>query len=278
MCCMWNVILLHMWPVSYTHLDVYKRQEFTDVNSVLDLINAYTDAPGWPIADFEGKQPPSENHEILHNDVKVKEVGTYDFNKFSQWMNAGAEQIIKSEPHITSLDSQVGDGDCGYTLVAGVKGITENLDTLSKESLSVAVAQLSDIIEASMGGTSGGLYSILISGFSHGLIQILKNKDDPVTADVVAQAFEIALDTLYKYTKARKGSSTLVDALEPFIKEFSKSKDFKKAVKAADEGAKSTATFEAKFGRASYVGDSSKVEDPGAVGFTEFLKGIESVF
>ncbi|CCD24625.1 dihydroxyacetone kinase NDAI_0D03110 [Naumovozyma dairenensis CBS 421] len=252
--------------------------KFSEVTSVINLLNDFTDAPGWPIADFENKMAPSVNHEILHNDVKVKEVGTYDYESFSKWMKAGAEQIIKSEPHITKLDSQVGDGDCGYTLVAGVNGITENLDKLSKTSLSVATAQISDIIEGSMGGTSGGLYSILISGFSHGLIQVLKNKGDPVTAEATAEAFEIALETLFKYTKARKGSSTLVDALAPFIEEFAKSKDFKKAVQAAAEGAKSTGTFEAKFGRASYVGDSSNVADPGAVGFTEFLKGIESAF
>lgn len=252
--------------------------EFPEIQSVFELLNAYTDAPGWSPGFFESKRGPSINHGILHTEVKVTEVGKYNFEKFTKWMKAGAEQIIKAEPHITRLDTQVGDGDCGYTLVAGVNGITANLDNISKTSLSEAMAQVSDIIESSMGGTSGGLYSILISGLSHGLIQVCKDKDEQVTPEIVSKAFEIALDTLYKYTKARKGSSTMIDALEPFVKEFALSKDFKKAVTAADEGARSTATFEAKFGRASYVGDSSSVEDPGAVGLVEFLKGIESTF
>lgn len=252
------------------------QSDFEEIKSVLDLLNAFTNAPGWPIADFEKTSAPSVNDDLLHNEVTAKAVGTYDFDKFAEWMKSGAEQVIKSEPHITELDNQVGDGDCGYTLVAGVKGITENLDKLSKDSLSQAVAQISDFIEGSMGGTSGGLYSILLSGFSHGLIQVCKSKDEPVTKEIVAKSLGIALDTLYKYTKARKGSSTMIDALEPFVKEFTASKDFNKAVKAAEEGAKSTATFEAKFGRASYVGDSSQVEDPGAVGLCEFLKGVQS--
>lgn len=252
------------------------QDKFSEIESVIDLINTPTDAPGWPIADFKNKSSPGVNHKILSGETKVKPVGQYDFDVVSKWMKAGAEQIVKSEPHITHLDTQVGDGDCGYTLVAGANAIVNNLDKLSKDSLSEAVTQISNVIEDSMGGTSGGLYSILISGFSHGLIQTIQKKDDPVTRSVVAKSLEIALDTLFKYTKARKGSSTLIDALEPFVKEFAASNDFHKAVKAADEGAKSTGTFSAKFGRASYVGDSSNVEDPGAVGFVEFLKGIES--
>ncbi|KAK5780541.1 dihydroxyacetone kinase PWA37_003173 [Arxiozyma heterogenica] len=252
------------------------QRNFEEIKDVMDLINTPTDAPGWPIGEFKNKMAPSIDDKILSNDIKVKSVGKYDFDAFAKWIKAGAKQIVESEPHITHLDNQVGDGDCGYTLVAGVNGIVNNLDSISKEYLSEAMAQISDIIEDYMGGTSGGLYSILISGFSHGLIQTVPNKDEPVTKEVVSKALEIALETLFKYTKARKGSSTLIDALEPFVKEFVLTKDFHKAVKAADEGAKSTGTFSAKFGRASYVGNSSNVEDPGAVGFVEFVKGMES--
>lgn len=254
------------------------QKTFPEINSVLDLLNDFTDAPAWPVHLVKEKEAPSVNEDILKEDVKVKEVGVYDFNEFSKWMKGGAAQVIKDEPHITSLDVLVGDGDCGYTLVEGVNGITSNLDKLSKTFLSEATAQISSVIESTMGGTSGGLYSILISGFSHGIIQVCQNRDDKVTSGKVAQAFEIALDTLYKYTKARKGSSTMIDALEPFVKEFSATKDFKKAVAAAEKGAISTGTFSAKFGRASYVGDSSTTEDPGAVGLVSFLKGVASVY
>lgn len=253
------------------------KEEFSDVDCVFKLLNAPTDAPGWPVSP-DAQEAPDFNEDLLKSEVKVKDAGSYDFEQFSKRMQAGAEQLIKSEPHITSLDNKVGDGDCGYTLVAGAKGITENLDKLSKKSLSEATAQISDFIESSMGGTSGGLYSILISGFSQGLIKACNKPDEPVTPEIAAKAFDYALETLYKYTKARPGSSTMVDALEPFVKEFSSSKDFNKAVKAAEDGAKSTATFEAKFGRASYVGDSSQVEDPGAVGLVEFLRGVQSAF
>lgn len=254
------------------------KSHFSEINSVLDLINAPTDAPGWPVTSVPGAKGPSFDEDLFTKDVKVKDAGAYNYDNFSQWMKAGAKAVVEAEPHITSLDSKVGDGDCGYTLVAGVNGITGSLSKLSRKSLSEAAAQISDVIESSMGGTSGGLYSILISGFSHGLIRASNSENVPVTPELTAKAFDIALETLYKYTKARPGASTMIDALEPFIKEFSASKDFNKAVAAAEEGAKATAGREAKFGRASYVGDSSNVEDPGAVGLVAFMKGVQLAY
>lgn len=265
---------------SITLLNVTKanriiKQEFCEINSVLDLLNADTDAPGWPRSSTEVK--PEVDANILRNAVKVKDAGSYDFDRFCRWMEGGAEEIIKNEPRITLLDTKVGDGDCGYTLVSGVNAITSNLNKLSRISLSEATAQLSDIVESSMGGTSGGLYSILISAFSHSLIEICENENTPVSSDIVSKSFENSLQTLYKYTNARPGASTLIDALEPFVKEFASSRDFKRAVAAATNGARKTGTLDAKFGRASYVGESSSIEDPGAVGLVFFLKGVEAV-
>ena len=269
-----------------------KAAGLTEVDSVFQLLNEPTDAPAWSpsfcipgtgldtISESTFMGSTLESTTTPESELKVKAVGSYDYTALCNWMRAAATQITKSEPHITELDTQVGDGDCGYTLVAGINGIVNELDHISKESLSLALAQLSHTVETSMGGTSGGLYSILISGFVQGLIETYESKqpDDPVTAAIVAESLVIALRTLYKYTNARRGSSTMIDALDPFVAEFAKSHDFKKAVRAAEEGAKSTASLSAKFGRASYVGDSSHVEDPGAVGLVEFLRGIESTF
>ncbi|SCV02610.1 LAMI_0H01112g1_1 [Lachancea mirantina] len=251
------------------------HEEFSAVKCVRTLLNAPTDAPGWPRISYDKSEAPSIDEKLLQEDVKVKEAGTYDYDHFSKMMKSGADKLIKSEPYITELDSKVGDGDCGYTLVGGAKGITENLEKVDKKYLSQALAQISDIIESSMGGTSGGLYSIMISGLAQGIIQECKEKDTQVTPEILSNAFQHALETLYKYTKARPGSSTVIDALEPFVKEFSSSNDFSKAIEAAEKGAKSTGSIEAKFGRASYVSDSSEIPDPGAIGLVEFLKGVK---
>ena len=84
-----------------------------------------------------------------------------------------------------------------------------------------------------MGGTSGALYSIYLSALAQGVARANESK---VTVAVMAQAAEFALGALGKYTPARVGDRTLVDALDPFVRELSESHDVWKAVEAAREG------------------------------------------
>jgi dihydroxyacetone kinase len=68
-----------------------------------------------------------------------------------------------------------------------------------------------------------------------------------------------------------------MDALIPFIRTFSDTMDFGKAVEQAATGADSTRHLDAVLGRASYVGKgiAESVPDPGAVGVVSILRGIE---
>jgi triose/dihydroxyacetone kinase / FAD-AMP lyase (cyclizing) len=84
-----------------------------------------------------------------------------------------------------------------------------------------------------MGGTSGALYSIYLSALAQGVAQA---KELRVTLPVIAKACEFALIALGKYTPARVGDRTLVDALDPFVRELNESHDLWKAVEAARKG------------------------------------------
>ena len=84
-----------------------------------------------------------------------------------------------------------------------------------------------------MGGTSGALYSIYLSALAQGVAQ---SKEPKVTLPVIAKAAEFALTALGKYTPARVGDRTLVDALDPFVKELNESQDLWRAVDAARKG------------------------------------------
>lgn len=261
---------------SVTLLNVSRlSRAFTQV-PILDLLDAQIDAPGWPLKNFSSDAPSYDESLLKEDSHDVTSVGQYDVEHFHRWFLSGVNSLVKAEPYITKLDTQVGDGDCGTTLVSGGEGITKNFSTIPTSSLSQALHKISDLVETFMGGTSGGLYSIFISGLAQGIID--HGSDGPVDSTVFAQAMEDALETLYKYTRARIGDSTVIDALEPFVKEFSKTKDLSAAIGAAEKGAESTGSIEAKFGRASYVGESSNVPDPGAVGLVEFLKGVQSSF
>ncbi|CCH40629.1 dihydroxyacetone kinase [Wickerhamomyces ciferrii] len=264
---------------SITLLNVTKANKSapSEVKSVVDLLDAETEAAGWPAKRVETKAPTYDPELIKESDDSTQQAGTYDFDHFSKVLKAGTETLIKAEPEITRLDTKVGDGDCGTTLVAGAEGIVKNLDKLPKHSLAATFHKLSNLLEELCGGTMGALLSIYFSGLSQG-VEKNSSKGTPVDPTTFGKALQDALDTLYKYTNARPGDSTIIDALEPFVKEFVKSSDFSKAVAAADKGAQATGSSEAKFGRASYVGDSSDIPDPGAIGLVEFLKGIESAF
>jgi len=133
------------------------------------------------------------------------------------------------------------------------------------------IVALADLVEDTMGGTSGALYSIYLSALAQGVAQSNSSK---VTMDVMASASDFALKALGKYTPARVGDRTLVDALDPFVKELNESKDLWKAVEAAREGAAETAKMTARLGRASYVGGDSLPPDPGAVGVAALVEGI----
>lgn len=130
-----------------------------------------------------------------------------------------------------------------------------------------------------MDGTSGALYAI----FTNSLAAFFKARmTDKVAVDAQfwASALKNASMTLAKYTSARPGDRTLVDALEPFVQTFSKTADVYQASSAAEDGAVKTADMKASLGRSVYVGNEAKwegkVPDPGAWGLSKFLSGLSS--
>src|SRR5579862_4924415 len=137
-------------------------------------------------------------------------------------------------PHTLQLNI-AGDGDCGETLVAGSNAILSAIksDSLPLSNAVSGILALAAIVEDNMGGTSGALYSIYLSALAQGVAQ---SNSSTVTLTVMATAADFALKALGKYTPARVGDRTLVDALDPFVKELNESKDLWKAVEAAREG------------------------------------------
>ena len=233
--------------VSLTLLNVSRLK---DSKTVLAALDAKTTALGWSGNVTAWKRsgkldliasPPEEQH------AKVAQVSA-DPTTFTKILQGAAHALIKAEPEITKYDTIgpspsphlkltfiAGDGDCGETLVAGSNAILSALKTNSLP-LSNAVSgilALAAIVEDTMGGTSGALYSIYLSALAQG---VSTAKESKVTLSVMAQAAEFALGALGKYTPARVGDRTLVDALDPFVRELSESQDVWKAVEAAREG------------------------------------------
>lgn len=249
---------------------------------ILQYLDLPTDAPGWKPKSYAPEEwdrtpqvinSPMEKHQKLTSKLKVSQ------QSFERSLRNSMKKLLENEPMITQYDTIVGDGDCGETLSRGANGILKALseDRGFKNSLSDPVATISsitEIVEDSMGGTSGGLYSIFLTALSKYLLQ--QKQADP---ESISKAFHGALyDGLFKYTKARVGGRTLVDTLQPFVDSFSQSSDLNEALNSARDGCENTKKLKAKFGRASYVEESNfkegEIPDPGAFGLLSIIEGF----
>lgn len=132
------------------------------------------------------------------------------------------------------------------------------------------------VVEVAMDGTSGAIYAIFLNALAHGIRQNSSSSAQPITPEVWAKALSTSLESLGKYTPAKPGDRTLMDALYPFVETLSKTGDVDSAAKAAAEGAQGTKGMKASLGRTVYVGGEGwqGVPDPGAHGLAELLLGL----
>ncbi len=127
-----------------------------------------------------------------------------------------------------------------------------------------------------MDGTSGALYAIFMNALVHALRQLAPGIAEP---SLWAAALSQSCGALGKYTPARPGDRTLVDALYPFVEILARTGNVKKAAEAARNGAESTKGMKASLGRSVYVGGDGfeQVPDPGAWGLACFFLGLAGV-
>lgn len=155
--------------------------------------------------------------------------------------------------------------------------ILKMLGTLKgTDDVLVLVNCIIQVVEVSMDGTSGAIYAIFLNALAHGLQQNDPSSPQPVTPRIWAQALNSSLKALGKYTPAKPGDRTLMDALYPFVETLSKTECVDKAAAAADQAAKGTKGMKASLGRTVYVGGQGfqEVPDPGAHGLAELLLGL----
>ncbi|KAI9649111.1 dihydroxyacetone kinase Dak1 [Ciborinia camelliae] len=247
--------------------------------SMLQLLDAPTEATGWaaPIR--------KETWEAKSESTRTGSAGTEEEIKASGLkldpettkiaLTAGLQRMITAEPDVTRFDTVVGDGDCGIGLKRGAESV---LSAITKEKLSgdavVDLAKIVQVVENTMDGTSGALYAI----FLNSLLAALRENASAgqATSEVWAKALKSASEALSKYTPAKPGDRTLVDALHPFVETLNETGDVKKAAEASRKGAEGTKGMKASLGRTVYIGGTGfeQVPDPGAWGLSEFFLGL----
>ncbi|XP_061162584.1 triokinase/FMN cyclase-like [Saccostrea echinata] len=251
-------------------------------------LDAKATVPGWssPIIsrDSSVRKTPlfipieeEENHVKTGNSVRTsKETADmlHDIIKLSM------ERLISSEEELNNLDKESGDGDCGTTLARGAKAIMKELGQKEKPNLPVdnpatLALSLARIVENSMGGSSGALYSLFFTSASHSL-------QNNVSMTGWKEALSNGTSTIMRYGGAQPGDRTMVDALFAADSALKTSGSLSSPVKiletivqATESAALATASMKAQAGRASYVSaERLKNPDPGAVAVTVWFRAI----
>ncbi|XP_075227972.1 triokinase/FMN cyclase-like isoform X3 [Lycorma delicatula] len=237
----------------------------------LKLLDAETEAFAWPgrVTSYEKCPVKITETVTLLKKLTGPELPPHEADVLKNCLQAIAYSLKSSETKLNLLDSGCGDGDCGTTLRNLADGILKSLNSLPVNKPQSCFLELAQIASETMGGTSGGIYSLMLRGAS-------RNVPDWTAA------WKEALETVKKYSPAREGCRTMMDALIPAYNTYEKqihSESWQtalaSAVKKAEEGCESTRNMEAKCGRASYVNKTYlKDVDAGAFGVTIWLQAL----
>ncbi|KAJ1965866.1 hypothetical protein IWQ62_002561 [Dispira parvispora] len=215
------------------------------------------------------------------------------------------ENVISAEPTITAYDTVWGDADCGLTLKQGATAIQKGFSSATSYTIPMdpqrpdhTIAAISELVEDSMGGTSGGLYGILLDSLAAHIQTAHQDHSIDTERGLSlgdwAHCLRAALSTLQQYTTARRGHRTLMDVLIPFVEALESAvadgtttnlEGLQRAVEAARLGVEATKTMVPRRGRATYIGgqaggdlDKYSIPDPGAYGLYKLFEGLSQAF
>ena len=196
------------------------------------------------------------------------------------------DSLVNAEPEITRLDTMMGDGDCGTTLLAGIRSLVDATDNHSVDtsSLTHGVMSIAEALSESMGGTSGALYAVFFTALASSLCT--SEETNEASFNSLKKSTSAALRSLEGVTAARVGDRTMMDALIPFVHSLEVDRDedysvaLSRALEAAKLGCEGTSNIKSQFGRSTYIStedveDTTKgLADPGACGVVAIVEGI----
>ncbi|CAG2053599.1 unnamed protein product [Timema podura] len=258
----------------------------------LGYLDAATEAPAWPGGPLSvpsldtSSDSQAEADTLSLADSRIQERGPAISQGGSavltQCLKAIALALIESEQRLNELDSGCGDGDCGTTLRLFAEGVLSRLDSLCVSHPATLFLQLAAVSESVMGGTSGAIYSLLLTTASSSLEGL-----EEIGAEIWGKAWRCGIQGIMRYSTARLGDRTMLDALIPACAEFevrTKANTTQvlaavdAAAKAARNGCDKTKDMQARAGRASYVSSSHWTNvDAGAYAVAVWLEALSGV-
>jgi dihydroxyacetone kinase-like protein len=200
-----------------------------------------------------------------------------DLKHAARMLNAAVAQIRQHHEMLSRLDSVIGDGDHGATMLRVGEAITRIVAENTTKDFKQFMASIAWAVMSCDGGATGPLLGAFFSGMS-GPVTGKSTLDFTETIHM----FEAGIAKLHQQSRAQMGDKTMMDAWLPALAAL-KAADpakglhaaFHQAALAAAQGAEATKTMRAKFGRARHLGERTLGHpDPGAISISLLFEGF----
>jgi len=200
------------------------------------------------------------------------------YDDFVRMLRGAAAKVRQEQARLSQLDSVIGDGDHGTTMVRAMGLLEKAIGETGPRNVKAVLNAVGWAILGVDGGATGPLFGMFFVGLSEAAPET-----GAVDAGGLAAMFAGALASVRKQTKAQVGDKTLIDALVPAVEALGASAKagdgpaaaLAKAADAAEAGAASTQNLRARFGRARNLGDRSiGSADPGATSIAAVFRGM----
>jgi dihydroxyacetone kinase-like protein len=187
-----------------------------------------------------------------------------------------------NKAHLSKLDTEIGDGDHGFSMSQGFSSLCAKMDDLAAGDIGNLLKKCGLEMIKVIGGAAGAIFGTFFTAQASYDNARLKGKEALEPADITGMLAE-ALAQIKKRGGAQPGDKTMVDALEPAVDELKRglakglplNEMFQNASLKAAQGAEKTKSMVARHGRAKYLAERSLgFVDPGAVSLSLIFKTI----
>eukprot|EP01119_Soliformovum_irregulare_P015447 TRINITY_DN4349_c0_g1_i3.p1 TRINITY_DN4349_c0_g1~~TRINITY_DN4349_c0_g1_i3.p1 ORF type:complete len:468 (+),score=181.17 TRINITY_DN4349_c0_g1_i3:527-1930(+) len=238
---------------------------FGEISKYLD---APTEAPAWPrifpqdVDNFPkiSQEFSAENMEKPPSHLTLSWNSQLEQEIFLKILRQVSETAVAQVENFNAMDQVVGDGDLGNSLKSGGKAILQVLDDGkfpgNSAGPSAQLQILAGILQRSLGGSSGPLYSIFFLKMSSRLQELSDTfKLNPKKA--WAEAFLAGINGISQLGNSQVGDRTMLDALFPIQQTLHENSTswLNNSIEAGRRGSESTAKMLPKKGRSVYLGD-----------------------
>lgn len=198
--------------------------------------------------------------------------------KVIEIINKIADKIEENKLFLTELDAAIGDGDHGLNMSKGFHAVREKLKVDPGTNIGDILKKTGMTLVSNVGGASGPLYG---TAFMKASVEVTGKEEIDIRD--FEKMLIAALEGIKMRGKAVLEDKTMVDAIEPALRELSKGlgqglsgkEALREAVDAAYRGVEHTKDILARKGRASYLGERSiGHQDAGATSSAIILETI----